>query len=212
MVQVGAILLAAGASHRFGAKKLLADIGGLPLIRRVTHEIAHSAVADVVVVTGCDEPLIGRALEGLSLKLAYNSNWPRGLGSSISVGIAALGAELDGAFIVPGDMPFLRSPLLEKLIRAFDMAQKPSVVFPATLAGAQRNPVLWPRQFFPLLTSLSGPGGAKRLLTTMAESCKPVAVADETAFADVDTLEELALVRSFLYENATSKQIHRPPF
>ena len=63
-MNIGAVLLAAGASHRFGTEnKLLANIGGKPLIRWVAEEITHSGAAEVVVVTGCDHLLIENALE-----------------------------------------------------------------------------------------------------------------------------------------------------
>jgi molybdenum cofactor cytidylyltransferase len=102
MAEIGAVLLAAGASQRFGVdNKLLADIGGKPLIRWVAEEIVHSG-AEVIVVTGCDHLLIEKALEGLPLRFAHNMNWPRGMGSSIAVGVIALGSQALGVFIGTG--------------------------------------------------------------------------------------------------------------
>jgi molybdenum cofactor cytidylyltransferase len=196
MGNIGAVLLAAGASQRFGAdNKLLTDIGGKPLIRLVAEETAHSG-AEVVVVTGCDYLLIQKALEGLPLRFAHNLNRPRGMGSSIAAGIMALDSQTLGAFIVPGDMPFLTSALLKDLIATFNESRSASIVYPATLAGEQRNPVLWPRRFFHLLASLSGSGGAKHLLAASIDSQKPVPVVDEGAFADIDLPADLETARS----------------
>jgi molybdenum cofactor cytidylyltransferase len=67
-VNIGAVLLAAGGSHRFGTgNKLLANIGGKPLIRWLAEEITHNGAGEVVVVTGCDHLLIENALESLPL-------------------------------------------------------------------------------------------------------------------------------------------------
>jgi len=56
-VKIGAIVLAGGASRRFGTdNKLLAEISGRPLIRWVTEEVARSGADDLVVVTGCACP------------------------------------------------------------------------------------------------------------------------------------------------------------
>jgi molybdenum cofactor cytidylyltransferase len=196
MVDIGAVLLAAGASQRFGAdNKLLATIGGKPLIRSAAEQVARSG-AEVVVVTGCDHLLIEKVLENLPFRFAHNPSWTRGLGSSIAVGVMALESQDLGAFIVPGDMPFLTSALLKDLMAAFNESRGASIVYPTTLAGEQRNPVLWPRRFFPLLASLSGPGGAKHLLASLTDSQTQVAVVDERAFADIDLPADLETARS----------------
>jgi molybdenum cofactor cytidylyltransferase len=195
-VNIGAVLLAAGASQRFGVdNKLLANIGGRPLIRWVAGEIADSG-AEVVVVTGCDHLLIEKALENLPLRFVHNPSWTRGMGSSIAAGVMVLGSQALGTFIVPGDMPFLRSDLLKDLMAIFNENGGASIVYPTTLRGEQHNPVLWPRRFFPLLASLSGPGGAKHLLVTSIDSQKPVPVVDEGAFADIDLPADLETARS----------------
>ena len=118
-MNIAAVLLAAGASNRFGEKnKLLSDLGGKPLIRRVAEAIVCSGV-EVVVVTGCDRLLIERALEGLPLRFAHNLNWESGMGASIAVGVMALGQQVQGAFVVPGDLPFLTSDLIKDLRAVF---------------------------------------------------------------------------------------------
>ena len=195
-MNIGAVLLAAGASHRFGTgNKLLANIGGKPLIRWLAEEITHNGAGEVVVVTGCDHLLIENALESLPLRFAHNLNWTAGVGSSIAIGILALGSQSRGAFIIPGDMPFLTSALLKDLVTTFDQSRC-SIVYPTTLMGEQRNPVLWPQRFFPLLTSLRGSEGAKHLLATFADSQKQVPVVDEGAFADIDLPADLETARS----------------
>jgi molybdenum cofactor cytidylyltransferase len=73
MGALGAVVLAAGASERFGAdNKLLVNIAGELLIRRVVQEIIGSGIAEVVIVTGYDEARIAAALEGLAIRRAHN--------------------------------------------------------------------------------------------------------------------------------------------
>jgi molybdenum cofactor cytidylyltransferase len=195
MAEVAAVLLAAGASTRFGpGNKLVARIRARPLVRFVAETIAAGGVSEIVVVTGADAELIEGALEGIPVRFVHNARWQNGMGSSIAAGVSALSEEVQGVLIVPGDMPFVTGALLESLISAFERER--GIIFPAKLTGEQRNPVLWPRRHFPLLTALRGQEGAKSLLKRYAGSCTAVTVADESVFADVDTVDDWAVARA----------------
>lgn len=197
--RIGAVVLAAGASRRFGPGcKLLADVGGEPLIRRVTREVAQSGVHEAVVVTGSEPAGCRRALEGLPVRIAHNADWADGMGGSIATGVRALSPDLDGAFIVPADLPFLTAGLLRRLAAEFRRAGLDTIVFPATPDGAQRNPVLWPRRLFLELAALRGPGGAKRLLHGELRNATPVPIGDPAAVTDIDTLADLETARAHL--------------
>ena len=108
------------------------------------------------------------------------------MGGSIALGVSQLSATLDGAAIVPGDMPFLTPNVIERLGAKFQERDGTSIVFPTTPAGEQRNPVIWPRRFFGLLERLTGPEGGKRLLVERANSCGAVLIQDENALVDMD--------------------------
>ncbi|MBG0799642.1 nucleotidyltransferase family protein [Methylocystis sp. L43] len=197
-MNIAAVLLAAGASKRFGENnKLLSDLGGKPLIRRVAEAVVSSGV-EVVVVTGCDRPQIEKALEGLTLRFAHNLNWESGMGESIAVGVMALGQQVQGAFVVPGDLPFLTSDLIKDLMAVFMESRGALITYPTTCMGEQRNPVLWPRRFFSSLAALSGSLGAKQLLRNCAGSQKQAHVFDESAYADIDAPADLEAARSRL--------------
>lgn len=196
---LSAVVLAAGASERFGAgNKLLAEIGGETLIRKVVRGCLDGAIAEPVVVTGCDETQIAAALQGLPVRLTHNAAWRSGMGTSIVSGIAALGPDIEGAFVVPGDMPHLTASLLLRLAASFEASKRRAIVFPADPSGEQRNPVLWPRRFFPDLMRLSGGGGAKDLLRAHHAESVVVAVDDPALLEDIDTLEDLEAARALL--------------
>jgi molybdenum cofactor cytidylyltransferase len=192
MCALGAIVLAAGKSERFGTEnKLLAEVGGDRLIRKVVREALGSGIEEVVVVTGWDEPRIAATLEDLSARRVYNKNWRSGIGTSVAAGVAALRPDIEGAFVVPGDMARLNSILLGYLARAFEEVGRRVVVFPVTADGDQRNPVLWPRRYFEKLMRLSGPQGAKGLLQSPEVARLAVPIEDEATLEDIDTLDDL---------------------
>ncbi len=192
MAKLAAVVLAAGASDRFGAEnKLLAHIGGRPLVRRVVETVLASMAIDVFVVTGYDRPLIESVLADLPVRFIHNDDWPAGMGSSVATGISELSEDIEGAFVVPGDMPFLNASVLCSLVAAFEQHGRQAIVYPATPDGEQRNPVLWPRRFFSKLTELSGPKGAKELLHRPDSRPVAVTVEDGALLADVDTPADL---------------------
>jgi molybdenum cofactor cytidylyltransferase len=155
----------------------------------VAEAVIGSGAEDIVVVTGCDRVRIEAALSDLAVRFTHNANWQDGMGSSIATGVAALGADVEGAFIVPGDMPYLTAVLFHRLAAAFAQSRMTSVVFAATAAGEQRNPVLWPRRCFPDLMALAGPKGAKELLR--AQESVAVPVEDVSVLEDVDSPADL---------------------
>lgn len=199
MSRIGAVLLAAGLSQRFGSgSKLLADLGGEPLIRHAARAICASGLADVVVVTGREAEACRAALTDLPVRFIHNAQWEDGMGASIALGVSALAADLDGAFIVPGDMPFLTHELFHALIRAFEESGAQLAVFPVLADGIQRAPVLWPRRLLQRLASLSGPAGGKALLRDSAGDTCAVTVADSSLLMDIDTADDLAAARAHL--------------
>lgn len=191
-VTMTAILLAAGASRRFGAEnKLLARIGGEALVERVARRLAEAGFAETVAVVAAQGSAVATVLAGLGVRVVVNPEAGRGMGASIAAGIAALGAECEGVLIAPGDMPGLSPALLQRIVAAFRDSGGERIVYAALSDGEQRNPVAWPRRFFPALAALSGTGGGKALLAAnRAEAIAIPAAAHEVA--DIDTADDLA--------------------
>lgn len=190
---LGAVLLAGGASRRFGAdNKLLADFGGKPILANVAGVILACGVRELVVVTGAEQEAYTAALAGLPARFVHNPQWNDGMGGSIAAGVRALSAGCVGAFIVPGDMANLTADMLQRIAGVFHDEGGTRVVVPVTAEGAQRNPVLWPRRLFPELASLSGPKGGKQLLDALGNERLDVAFEDVSLFADIDTRGDYA--------------------
>lgn len=192
-MRVAAVLLAAGASRRFGDRdKLLVEISDTPLVRHVGSALAASRVSDVVAVVQPGHAPLLATLKGLPVRIAENPRHEAGLGTSIAAGISALSPDCDGALVVPGDLPGLTAGLFDQLIAAFEAADAARIVYPVTSRGAQRNPVLWPRRLFHRLAALDGEAGGKSLLTELASEATPVRVADDWQLEDIDTPADLA--------------------
>jgi molybdenum cofactor cytidylyltransferase len=196
--RVGAIVLAAGRSTRMGGpNKLLAEIGGKPLVRFVAEQALASRAAPVVVVTGHERAKVEAALAGLRVRFAHNPDYAAGLSTSLKAGLAALPGEVDGAIVCLGDMPQVTAALIDRMLEAFDPARGALVVVP-TIDGKRGNPVVWSRRFFPDLMALEGDVGARHLIATHADAVTEVPMEDSAALTDVDTPDALLAVKAEL--------------
>ena len=104
-----AIVPAAGRGERFGGAKLVADVGGRPMLDRTIASLLDAGVDRVVVVVSAAarQGFAGVAsLHDARVSIAVNPDPDRGMFSSILTGIAA--AEGDPILVLPGDMPFVK--------------------------------------------------------------------------------------------------------
>lgn len=194
--QVAAIVLAAGRSSRMGGpNKLLAEIGGRPLVRIVAEAALASRARPVTVVTGHQRERVEAALAGLDIVLVHNPAYADGLSASLKAGIAAVPPAADGAIICLGDMPQVDAHLIDRLLAAFDPERGALVAVP-TIGGKRGNPVVWSRRFFSDLSTLTGDVGARGLIASYPEAVVEVATTDDAAFTDVDTPDALDAVRA----------------
>ncbi|HZE55043.1 MAG TPA: molybdopterin-binding/glycosyltransferase family 2 protein [Bradyrhizobium sp.] len=192
---VAAIILAAGRSTRMGGpNKLLAELGGKPLVRLVTEQARASKARDVIVVTGHQAELVEKALAGLDVKFVRNADFAQGLASSVKAGVAAIPDDADGVVICLGDMPMISAPLINHLIEAFAPDRGNLIAVPVS-DNRRGNPVLWSRRFFNELMTLDGDIGARHLIAKHSEAVAEVQVEGFGAFLDIDTPQALEAAR-----------------
>jgi molybdenum cofactor cytidylyltransferase len=193
---IAAVVLAAGRSTRMGAvNKLIAEIGGKPLVRIAVEQALASRASPVVVVTGHQCEKVEAALKGLNVRLTNNPEYADGLGTSLRAGIAAVPDNADGVIVCLGDMPQVDAALIDRLIAAFDPERGALVVVP-TIAGRRGNPVVWARRFFHDLMAIHGDIGARHLIGSYAEAVVEVPILGDAALMDVDTPESLSAVKA----------------
>ncbi|HKD23506.1 MAG TPA: molybdopterin-binding/glycosyltransferase family 2 protein [Rhizomicrobium sp.] len=193
--RIAAVVLAAGLSARMGQNKLVADISGKPLVRRVAEAALASAARPIVVVTGNDATEVERALGGLAITFVRNPDYQRGLSASLIAGVNAVPDECDGAAILLGDMPDVTAHTIDRLIAAFDPEEDRAICV-ATRHGKRGNPVLWSREFFSDIRKLEGDVGAKGLIGENADLVCEVEMGDDGPLVDIDTPDALAAYRA----------------
>ena len=194
--RVVALVLAAGQSRRMGGpNKLLQEIEGVPLVRRMVDVAAASACDGVLVVTGHEAARVESVLPRNGVETAHCQDYAAGLSASLRAGIAALPEECDAVVVCLGDMPRVSSVHIDRLIAAYDPLQGRAVCVP-TFRGKRGNPVLWDRRFFAELMDLKGDVGARHLIGEYAHVVFEVAMGDEGVLTDVDTPQALQDLKS----------------
>ncbi len=202
--RIAAVVLAAGQSTRMGrANKLLAEVAGQPMVRRVLDQVLASQAAAVAVVTGHDRARIEAATQdatgGGRCRLVHNADFAAGLSTSLHRGLAALPEDIDGALVCLGDMPQVTAHVIDRLIAAFDPLEGRAICLP-TWAGKRGNPALLARRYFAEVQAISGDVGARALIGEYPEAVAEVAMDDLpsgfSVLEDVDTPEELRALAS----------------
>jgi CTP:molybdopterin cytidylyltransferase MocA len=124
---IAAVVLAAGASTRFGSPKQRV------LLAPVLERVRASSVEDVVVVLGAHDV-------ATSARTVTCPGWERGPGASLRCGLAALGEDVEAAVVVLADGPGLDPRAIDRVIDAWRERRSPRVA--ATYGGTRLHPVV----------------------------------------------------------------------
>ncbi len=188
-----ALILAGGAGRRFrgdgGGGKLLADLAGAPVIRRVAEAVLSVGFAEVVSITGAEDRRIRIALAGADLLISHAPDWEEGMAATLRRGIAALGPTARGVCVFLGDMPLVPVALCPALAAA---AERAGYAARPRCEGQPGHPVAFTRAAFADLMMLEGDRGATALLAARPGRVGYVDTADRGALLDIDTPEDLA--------------------
>lgn len=190
--RVAGIVLAAGRSTRAGGEqKLLIEIEGEAMVRRVVRTARAGRLDPIVVVTGHRAAEVEAAVgKGRGHRFVRNPAPADGIASSIALGVEALPPGVAAAVILLGDMPWVRPDSVRRLVAAHDPEAGASVVVPRA-GGLRGNPVLWSARHFAELRDLRGDRGARRLLGRHAAHTRWLDLDDPGLLRDVDRRSDL---------------------
>jgi CTP:molybdopterin cytidylyltransferase MocA len=186
---IGGLVLAAGAGSRFGGRKQLADLDGIPLLEHVLREMARAPLDHVAVVVGAGAREVLQGVQRHGAVAVVCRDWEEGQAASLRAGLAALG-RCEAVVVVLGDQPRVSAAAIERVVRERGTGA-PAVR--ATYAGEPGHPVLIERELFDAVRSLRGDTGARDLLASVdvrLVACDGLGRPD-----DVDTAEQLEAVR-----------------
>jgi molybdenum cofactor cytidylyltransferase len=183
---VAGVILAAGASSRFGSPKQTLLWRDQPLVRHVASAALQAGLSPVVVVTGDSSALVKQALDGMPVIFVKNSEWQAGQSTSLAAGLRFLPPVTGAAVFLLADQPQVTPGLLHGLVE-LHAATLSSIIAPQVY-GQRANPVLFDRLTFPELLSLKGDMGGRALFSRYHPTWLPWN--DANLLLDVDTPED----------------------
>ena len=192
---IGGVLLAAGQSQRMGAQnKLLAEIDGVPIIRRTAQALLDGGLNDLVIVTGHEHRLVAAALDDLPVTCIYNDEYQSGQASSVACGVRHHQNGSHAAVLIAlGDMPLVRPELIAVLLRDHSsLADATDRITLPVFDGRRGNPVIWGRGFFDELVALTGDAGGRIIFAENKNAVNSLGWPDDSIHLDIDTPEALA--------------------
>jgi CTP:molybdopterin cytidylyltransferase MocA len=181
-----ALVLAAGSSSRFRSSKQLALYRGTALVTRAVRLAEAVCGPRTVLVAGHDWRRVVEACRPLRGFFVYNTQYGRGMSSSIACGVRSVTGAADALLLLLADQPLVTASHLEQLVATW--AHAPDDVTATSFAETSGPPVIFPGRSFAELGQLRGDRGARELLTA---DHRVHTVRLEDAATDIDVPEDI---------------------
>jgi molybdenum cofactor cytidylyltransferase len=181
--------------------KLLADLGGRPLVDWAAAAMADAGIAPRAAVIRPGDDGVRTVVAARGFVAVENPRAEEGMGTSIAAGAAwAAGQGADGVLIALGDAPFVTTDHLKALTETFlQRAEASNAEIVASIRakgdgpGSFASPAVFAKMHFAELIGLEGDQGARSVFGLKAVAGLASAPGE---LDDVDTAEALEAARA----------------
>lgn len=177
------IILAAGASRRFGSCKLLLEVEGKTLLQHCVDKLKAASLPAPIIVSGAWHQQLQQRHP--TLTLLENPDWPAGMGNSLAFATRQLSQQCDAAMVVLADQCAVTTEDLIKLVRIY---RQQSAIVCSYYDSRRGAPAIFPRRTFSELAQLDGDQGARTLLRSQRDNIIAVPLAHGAI--DIDTRDD----------------------
>jgi molybdenum cofactor cytidylyltransferase len=206
--KIAGLLLAAGASSRMGRPKQLLPLGRRSLLEHAIRQALGSEIDVLFLVLGSHakeirESIAPDLLES-RLRIVENPCFHEGISTSILSGIRQIEPVYEHTLILLGDMPWITSALINRLIEEY---LRSGLSLGAVRSGHGRTlPVIVGRKFYPYLHELHGDVGARELFLRFPREVCLVEPEGPYEDSDIDTPEEYEAARKLWEGSAPANE------
>ena len=184
-----AVLLAAGASRRFGPdNKLLARLPDGQLLAQAAALPLVQTLEQVIAVVRPGEQQLAELLQQSGCQICWHERADAGMGSSLAKGVSAA-ANFDGWLVSLADMPYLRP---SSVLQVADALRAGAAMARPIYHGKAGHPVGFSARFGPQLQALDDDHGARSIISAAPHLLQKIDCDDPAVLHDIDTLDDLA--------------------
>ena len=194
------IILAAGASTRFGEPKQLLRLKNKCLLEWVLDAALNSELNSIVLVLGYAHQKIlqalGEKLQHSKLLVAINPQYEKGQSLSLHTGLSKVKDDYPAVMFLLGDQPMLNAATINVLLERF-WADEKDICVPI-YQGKRKTPTIFRRRFYTQLMGIKGDMGARQLIDDNPDRVLAVEMKNKICFFDVDTQQDLERLKKNL--------------
>ena len=183
---ISAILLAAGQSKRMqGENKLLKKYKKKYLINHILKSLIKSKVNKIIVVLGHENRKIKEiSLKSKKITFVFNSQYLKGISTSIKCGLKKISKKNIGFLIVHADMPLISKGIINILCSV--VKNKDKEIFVPVHKKKLGNPLAFKYSMIKSLKKIKGDRGAKKLIRSNKSKIQSVKMKSKSILIDFD--------------------------
>ena len=187
---ISSILLAAGQSKRMqGENKLLKKYKKKYLINHILKSLIKSKVNKIIIVLGYENKKIKKiALKSKKIIFVVNSQYLKGISTSIKCGLKKISKKNIGFLIAHADMPLVSKTILNALCSA--LKNKNKEIFIPVYKKRIGNPLAFKYSMIKSLKRIKGDRGAKKLIRSNKSKIKLMKMKSKSILIDFDQLKD----------------------
>lgn len=196
---IAGIVLAAGASTRFGSPKALIPIRGEPAVAHLARQLREAGCNEVRVVVGAHPKEVRPAVPDFA-KIVVNEDWKNGRTGSVKAGVRSLPASCS-MIVWPVDHPAVETSTLRVLLQGTGTIRVP------TYLGLRGHPALFEAAVREEILALEDDEPLHDVLHEHPARVREIPVDDAGVLLNVDTPDDLKKLRAHLERSPHA----RPP-